>query len=53
MECLWFVFPLLIQLEQDRLTEESNARKIRKSNHSLVSGIPGELYFFPERQGCE
>ena len=53
MECLWFVFSPLIQCELDRLTEEWNAHKIRKSNHSLVSGIPDVLYLFPEHQGYE
>ena len=47
MECLWFVFSPLIQCELDRFTKEWNAHKIKKSNHSLVSGIPDELYFFP------
>ena len=53
VECLWFVFSALIQWEPDRLTKEWNAHKIRKSNHSLVSGIPDELYFFPESLGYE
>ena len=30
-----------------------NAHKIRESNHSLVSGIPDELDFFPESLGYE
>ena len=55
MECLWYVFSSLIQCELDRLAKEWNARKnlIRKSNHSLVSGIPDELYFFLESLGYE
>ena len=53
VECLWFVFSALIQCELDRLTKEWNAHKIRKSNHYLVSGIPDELYFFPESLGYE
>ena len=53
VECLWFVFSALIQCEPDRLTKEWNAHKIRKSNHSLVSGIPDELCFFPESLGYE
>ena len=53
MECLWFVFSLLIQCELDRLAKEWNTHKIRKSNNSLISGIPDELYFFPESQGYE
>ena len=53
VECLWFVFSALIQCELDRLTKEWNAHKIRKSNHSLASGIPDELYFFPESLGYE
>ena len=46
-ECLRFVFSPLIQCELDRLIKEWNAHKITKCNHSLVSGIPNELYFFP------
>ena len=53
MECLWFVLSPLIQCELDRLAKEWNAHKIRKSNHSLFSGIPDELYFFPESLGYE
>ena len=53
VECLWFAFSALIQCELDRLTKEWNAHKIRKSNHSLVSGIPDKLYFFPESLGYE
>ena len=48
MECLWFVLSPLIQCELDRLAKEWNAHKIRKSNQSVVSGIPDELYVFPE-----
>ena len=33
--------------------EEWNARRIKKSNHSLASGIPDELYFFAESLGYE
>ena len=53
MECLWFVFSPLIQCELDRLTEEWNAHKMRKSNLSLISEIPDKLYFFPESQEYE
>ena len=53
MECLWFIFSPLIQCELDRLMKEWNAHKIRKLNHSLVSGIPDELYFFAESLGYE
>ena len=53
MECLWFIFSPLIQCKLDRLMKEWNAQKIRKFNHSLVSGIPNELYFFPESLGYE
>ena len=41
-------FSPVIQCELERLTKEWKAHKIRKSNHSLISGIPDELYFFPE-----
>ena len=37
-------FSPVIQCELDRW----KAHKIRKSNHSLISGIPDELCFFPE-----
>ena len=53
MECLWFVFSLLIQCQLGRFTKEWNAHKIKKSNHFFVSGIPGKLYFFPESLGYE
>ena len=47
------LFLPLIQCELDRLTEQWNAHKIRKFNHSLVFEIPNELYFFPESQVYE
>ena len=53
MVYLWFVFSPLIQYKLDRLTEEWNAHKIRKSTHSFVSGSPDELYLFPESLGYE
>ena len=53
MECLQFVFSSLIEYKLDRLTEEWNAHKIRKSNHSFVSGSLDELYFFPKSLGYE
>ena len=53
MECLQFVFSPLIQYKLDRLTEEWNAHKIRKSNHSFVSGSLDELYFFSKSLGYE
>ena len=53
MQCLWFIFSPLIQCELNRITKEWNAHKIRKSNHSLVSRIPDELYFFSESLGYE
>ena len=51
MECLWFVSSPLTQSELHRLTEEWNAHNIRKSRHSIVSGIPDELYFFQKSLG--
>ena len=42
-----------MEWDLDRLTEEWNTHKIKKSNYSLVSGIPGELHFFPKNQGNE
>ena len=53
MGFLWLVFSPLIQCELDRLTKEWKAHKIMKSNHSLASGIPDELYFFTESLGYE
>ena len=53
MGFLWFVFSALIQCELDRLTKEWNTHEIRKSNHSLASGIPDGLYFFSESLGYE
>ena len=53
MECLQFVFSPLIQYKLDRLTEEWNSHKIRKSNHSFVSGSLDELCFFPKSLGYE
>ena len=46
-------FFTMIQCEIDRFTEKWNAHKIRKSNHSFISGIPNELYFFAKSQGYE
>ena len=51
MECLWFIFPPLIQHDLDRMKEECNLYKIRKSNWTNVYGIPDELYLYPESHG--
>ena len=54
MGCLCFLFfSPLIQFEQDRLREEWDAHKIKKSNYYLVSGIPDNFYVVPESQGYE
>ena len=53
IKCPWFVFSPLIQCKLEILTKEWNAHKIRKSNDSLASGIPDELYFFSESLGYE
>ena len=50
-EYLWFIFSTLIQHDLDRVTEEWNHHKIRKSNRTNVYGIPDELYLYPESCG--
>ena len=46
-------FSPLIQFEQDRLREEWNAHKIKKSSYYLVSGILDNFYIVPKSQGYE
>ena len=51
IECLWFIFSALIQHDFDRVREEWNLHKIRKSNRTNVYGFPDELYLYPESRG--
>lgn len=51
MECVWFVYFNLLQLELDRVKQEWNTHCIRKSRHCLVSGVPDELFFLPQLHG--
>jgi len=50
-ECAWFVFSTFLQNELDRVRKEWNNHSIRKSRRSAVSGIPCELYSFPQQHG--
>ena len=51
MECVWFVYSELLQLELDKVKREWNTHYIRKSRHTTVPGIPDELFFLPEGSG--
>ena len=51
MECLWFCFSSLLQLDLDKVKDHWNSHYIRKSRYDTVSGIPDILYFLPEYNG--
>ena len=51
IECLWFIFSALIQHDLDRVREEWNLHKIRKSNRTNIYEISDELYLYPESRG--
>ena len=51
MECLWFCFSWLIQLDLDKVMEHWNSHYIRKSRYDTVSGIPNVLYMLPDYNG--
>lgn len=53
LNCVWFVFSSFLQKELNTVKEEWNNHFIRKSHHSLVNGIPDELYFLPETRDYE
>ena len=48
MECTWFVFSTLLQNDLNKVRDEWNSHKIRKSRFSKVSGIPNQMYYLPE-----
>lgn len=52
MECLWFSFNKIIQIELDQMKDAWNSHYIRKSRHHTASGIPNTLYFLPETVGA-
>lgn len=52
-ECLWFVFSKFLQQELDTMSEEWNNHQIRASEFAQVSGIPNQLFNFPEINGFE
>lgn len=51
MECVWFVYSDLLQLELDKVKQEWNTHYIRKSRHNTVPGIPDELFFLSQTSG--
>ena len=51
MECLWFCFSSLLQLDLDKVKDHWNSHYIRKSRYDTVSGLPDILYFLPEYNG--
>ena len=51
IQCAWFVFADLLQEELNEVTLRWNSHCIRKSNDTVVGGIPNELYFIPEKFG--
>ena len=51
MECLWFCFSSLLQLDLDKVKDHCNSHYILKSRYDTVSGIPDILYFLPEYNG--
>ena len=51
MECAWFVFSDLIQVELDDLVYRWNSHYIRKSRANVIGGIPNEMFYLPEGFG--
>ena len=47
MECAWFVFSDLLQEKLDKMKEEWNTHRIRRSSSAKISGISDEMYFLP------
>ena len=51
MEYAWFVFLDLLQTKLDKMKNELNTHRIRRSSYTKVAGIPDEMYFIPEYYG--
>ena len=52
-ECMWFCFTDIIQDDLNYTRALWNNHYIRSSRHETVQGRPDELYYLPERHGCE
>ena len=48
MECVWFVFSELLQLQLDQVRYQWNIHYIRKSRHGTIGGIPDVLFYTPD-----
>ena len=53
MECLWYSFSNLLQVECNKMKQEWNSHVIRRSRHSQVWGIPDEMFLIPEQYRYE
>ena len=51
MECAWYVFSEFIQEELNDVVKRWNSHYIRKSRSTMVSGVPNELFYLPEKSG--
>lgn len=51
LECAWFVYSPILQIELDKVVEEWNTHTIRKSRFTQVWGKPNEMFSLPELHG--
>lgn len=51
IECLWFCFNKIVQIELDQVMEAWNNHYVRKSRHHTASGVPNTLFLLPETVG--
>ena len=51
MQCIWFCFSDLLQLELDNFAERWNTHHIRSSKPNCIAGVPDQLFTFPEEYG--
>lgn len=45
MECLWFCFSRVLEIDLDQVKEHWNTHRIRQSRHETIGGRPDALYF--------
>ena len=51
LECLWYCFSELLQMDLERVRNSWNTHYIRKSRHDTIAGRPDALFHLPERYG--
>ena len=48
MQCIWFSFSDLLQIELNNFVERWNTHHIRSSKPNFLAGVPDQLFNFPE-----